>query len=248
MKDCNIDLSNPTEELAYWMGFLMADGCISIETGKLKKKRPRLYLNLTEEDKNHIYKFCNFLNISRNRVGIRKPIGRQKQNVYRLCLSISNNDVISFSKYGIVPRKTYNFCKPDVEKYLLPHYLRGWLDGDGYIKNTYPEVMRITGNKDAIKWYAEAIKTLGYNRNVSYYAKNKDVWGKIQIGGRINIAKIVDILQVKDNIKLDRKWENAIIWNELVKNGKIRKQYKGDPYESVETIIGQNVCTTCGNV
>ena len=48
-----------TEESAYWMGFLMADGNIYLPKGK---RNPRITLVLSEKDKEHIVKFKFFLN------------------------------------------------------------------------------------------------------------------------------------------------------------------------------------------
>jgi DNA-binding transcriptional regulator WhiA len=49
-----------TEESAYWLGFLMADG--SINTGKTGN--PRIALTLAERDREHLVKFRKFLNCS----------------------------------------------------------------------------------------------------------------------------------------------------------------------------------------
>ena len=50
-----------TEEKAYWLGFLYADGCI-VTRSKCKKVTPMsLELVLSSIDINHLYKFLNSL-------------------------------------------------------------------------------------------------------------------------------------------------------------------------------------------
>ena len=46
-----------TEEDAYWLGFITADGC-------LLKNRPCLQIKLAKQDENHLIKFCYYLGLN----------------------------------------------------------------------------------------------------------------------------------------------------------------------------------------
>lgn len=36
-------------------------------------------------------------------------------------------------KYGIVPQKTYSVEMPQLDEIMMPHLIRGMIDGDGWI-------------------------------------------------------------------------------------------------------------------
>ncbi len=109
-----------TEESEYWLGFLMADGCVSIDR---EGNRKRLLVQLKKEDESHLYKLKSFL-CSEHRI----------TNYRNECqLEIGNSKlVLSLLKYGIVPNKSPIAEAPDV---LLEsrHFWRGVVDGDGFV-------------------------------------------------------------------------------------------------------------------
>ena len=57
--DENYFESIDTEEKAYWLGFIAADGCI-VKSGDYNSYR--LYINLGNIDENHLQKFLNSIN------------------------------------------------------------------------------------------------------------------------------------------------------------------------------------------
>ena len=115
-----------TEEKAYWLGFLYADGNVYY---KEEKVTYRIELGLAEKDLNNIEKFKNFLNCT-NEIKY-----RESTKSYRLMIPSKKicNDLI---KLGCVPNKSLILTFPTEEQVpleLQKHFIRGYFDGDGSI-------------------------------------------------------------------------------------------------------------------
>lgn len=106
------------ELTAYWLGFFAADGCVT--------HRHNLALSLGTKDAAHVYAFRDALQ-SDHRVF--RPKGRQD----RTTIMINSPWLTAgLAKHGVGPRKSLTHEWPDfLSDELLPHYLRGYFDGDG---------------------------------------------------------------------------------------------------------------------
>lgn len=114
-----------TEEKAYWLGFLYADGSIY----KDLKGHYRFELGLQEKDVKHIEKFKSFIQ-SKHKIKY-----REKTKSYRISFNDSefSNNLI---KLGCIPKKSLILKFPteqQVSLNLIPHFIRGYFDGDGYL-------------------------------------------------------------------------------------------------------------------
>ena len=109
-----------TEHKAYWLGFLFADGCIF---------NNQLSIEIHEKDKELLEKFKEDLNLN-SKISI-----RHRKNTVICCIRMSSKHLCdTLSNYGIVQNKTKNTRHlPDVPTNLIPHFLRGLIDGDGWI-------------------------------------------------------------------------------------------------------------------
>ncbi len=127
----NID----TEEKAYWLGFIYADGSVDNRHKKLK-------VTLSDLDKNHLLKLQKFL-------GHDKPLYTYKEKTFNfnsdyMCkpqveLSVYSVELFnSLQTFGIIPNKTYNFCLDisSIPNNLHKHFWRGIIDGDGCLVAT----------------------------------------------------------------------------------------------------------------
>lgn len=109
-----------TEEKAYWLGFLSADGCLLANDSIVE-------LTLAEKDKDHVERFASF--ISRDlKVSYRKSTKSYRVSV---CNKEIKEDLIAL---GVTPQKslTLEFCSL-IPSHLMHHYIRGYMDGDGSI-------------------------------------------------------------------------------------------------------------------
>ena len=114
-----------TEEKAYWLGFLYADGYIG--------KNNEVELCLCERDKQHVMKFKECLK-SEHAVSRKIVLLNGKQfAAYRI--SIKDSELANgLIKHGCVNNKSDCIEMPQLNsKELYRHFVRGFVDGDGSI-------------------------------------------------------------------------------------------------------------------
>ena len=114
-----------TEEKAYWLRFLYADGNVS-------KSEDKIELSLAEVDLKHIQKFKEFMGIEN------KICYREQQKAYRISFRSQSCKQDLIDK-GCVPAKSLILKFPNEEqvpKELIRHFIRGYFDGDGWFTNT----------------------------------------------------------------------------------------------------------------
>lgn len=114
-----------TEEKAYWLGFIYADGNIS-HTGN------RFEMRLSMKDENHMKKFSIFIG---NENKYRSGICNGNKFVH---FSVRNKHLWNtLNSYGCTPRKSLTLEFPDERifksKDLIRHFIRGYFDGDGSV-------------------------------------------------------------------------------------------------------------------
>ena len=118
---------------AYWLGFLYADGCILVKE-KNNKKSYVLEVSLSEDDILHLEKFKMSL---KSNAPIKHKVIKNKYKASRI--NICNKKICEdLIKLGCVPKKSLILTFPteeQVPKKLIPHFIRGYLDGDGCIFN-----------------------------------------------------------------------------------------------------------------
>lgn len=118
-----------TEEDAYWLGFIYADGYISDE-GTFE-------LSLKHTDYNHLLKFADYCGFDRSKV-----VRKQKTNFpnsFRCRIGFATQQLqFNFNKHGIIPRKSLTLEFPKfLNKSLYSSFIRGYFDGDGCISLYY---------------------------------------------------------------------------------------------------------------
>lgn len=118
-----------TEEKAYWFGFIAADGCIT-------RNNSNLEIGLKSSDNGHLKKFL-------------KAIGGEDSMIrYKYCKAGINNKFYETARVtiaskemcndlianGLTSNKSSNLLFPtNIPKQLIQHYLRGYIDGDGWV-------------------------------------------------------------------------------------------------------------------
>ena len=137
----NID----TEEKAYWLGFLYADGCINrlYRNGKLVSMD--LEIGLAKEDETHLSKFLNSI---QSNVPIKSKtvsLNNRKYEAKRvtICCTKMCKDLC---EKGCTPQKSLTLKFPDkscVDNALLRHFIRGYFDGDGCVSISKKNVIQI---------------------------------------------------------------------------------------------------------
>lgn len=194
-----------TEDKAYWLGFLYADGHNSTYYGKYFITS----IELSEIDKLHLEKFKLALDSTN------KLLYREKQAKFKVTKTyktgISNRNVFNdLCKLGCVPRKSKILKFPTNEQvpdYLIRHFIRGYFDGDGSIHR------RTCG-----AWYAKFTSSYDFITGIKNHLDNLGIFfGKIDknkgcystcTGSRFHVKAVLDYMYNEATIYLDRKFEN----------------------------------------
>lgn len=190
-----------SREKFYWLGFIAADGAVVNNS---------LVIELKTDDKNHLQKFCNFLETDR-------PIIDRTNNSNSKCsrITIYSVNIINFLKqYNIVQNKSLSFFIPvkKIPNYYLMDFLRGLIDGDGCIRiNNHQQISLsfCSGNQNCCQ---QVCSLLGLDNKVSF---SSGVW-RFQVTGNIKAKKILDKLYENSSYKtrLDRKYN---VYRSLIK-------------------------------
>lgn len=196
----NID----TEEKAYFLGFLYADG---------GRSGNAVYLSLKEDDKHILDTFNNLLKTN-------KPLGHYVNNMnykyYRL--AIQNKKLVSsLETLGIVKSKTFKINFPTwLKDYLIKHFIRGYFDGDGCItitKTRNKALVSFTSNEMFIEQLKPIIESkVNINSLISlvYGVKKADPRIKrLVISGNKQIITFLKWLYEDSSIYLYRKYNKT---------------------------------------
>lgn len=187
----NID----SEEKAYWLGFLMADGCVF-------EKRNSIELSLKEEDLEHLKKFKRFMKSEHK---ISKKIKHGKYVGYRITITNKKikKDLINNE---CIPNKTKNMKFPNIEKNLYNHFIRGYFDGDGSIvKHSTAKIsLEILGHKEFLSEIANFFGVEGH-----VYSFNHSSISRFMIAGK-KANEIMKCLYKDSTIHLERKYNKYL--------------------------------------
>lgn len=223
----NVFDSIDTEEKAYWLGFIFADGNISSP----KKNGKSIYtfeLALQLQDINHLIKFNQFMQHEKNNV---------KTDSYRCRWSITNKHLWEIlNSYGCTPRKSLTLKFPDEsifkDKSLIRHFIRGYFDGDGCIshnnsKDDAPSVSLL--GTDEMLWPIQQKILNDYNPFYLNNPKNKTTL--VLSRATTKAVLFMYALYYKSNIYLDRKYQKFLHYKDC--------RFKAKALELLEEKIGE---------
>lgn len=126
-----------TEQRAYWLGVLYADGCVSKKSNSLR---------FSSIDKEWIEAYKKDLEYD-------GPIyieyhSKFNKDIYKVTIH-SDKLVNSLISYGCIERKSLVLKFPKLSESLIPHFIRGYFDGDGcvysgkYVRNRDCKTLRV---------------------------------------------------------------------------------------------------------
>lgn len=182
------DLTNP--DVQYWLGMLAADGSIC---------KNRIRLSLQEKDLGHIEKFKSF-------IGYDLKIGTTlKNNKYRGYHVHFRSKKVSDFLYnlGITPRKTFTI---DYKGPLTIDFLRGVIDGDGYIRKNRREISISSASLIFINQLHDFIEnTLEIECKIRN-PENNNVY-IAEVCGKAKVKKLIELLYTNAHTYLQRKYD-----------------------------------------
>lgn len=204
-----------TDDTAYWVGLLMADGNVH---------KNMVSLRLKESDIRHIEKFRTFMGGSQ-KITAHSSTSGGKTFVKHGYQFNSPTVVARLAELGITERKSFT-ATPPPELLDNRHFWRGMIDGNGSL-GIYPSPrsrtkeivnLELVGSRNVVDAFcAFASKYLDRPVNTHSY---KSIF-KMSLGGR-PAARLVALLYDDASTALDRK---------AAKAGEIKDWYKAQPPE-----------------
>lgn len=185
-----------TEEKAYWLGFLYADGCVHSDTKEI---------SVDTIDSEHLEKFKKAIKAYNHKIGVTQDARWKNANaLYHFAIKDKqlHQDLI---KWGCVPQKSLKIEKiPNIPRDYVSHFLRGYFDGDGslhYLKGTNNYRISFVGTKSFLM---DIQKELGTNVSLGTTGQAY----QLQISGRKQVNRILLYLynNSSENMRLDRKY------------------------------------------
>lgn len=199
-----------TEEKAYWLGFLYADGYVT--SGN------KIGLSLATSDRSHVEKF-------KVAISAESPIkDYETQTSYGLAkysrlLFTSKKMYDDLASHGLIERKTNTITFPtiSIKDELVSHFIRGYFDGDGSMsglkKETY--AIKICGTESILR-SIEKFFPIKNKERVLYERKEGQVVKSLDISGSKQVIDCINYLYNNATVYLDRKYlKTRLVLSEL---------------------------------
>ena len=203
IKNVNFFQDINTEEKAYWLGFIYADGCIL--KGKI------LDIGLSKKDSEHLQKLSDIFDVA---LYFYSPISSQTGKTYesvRLVIRSKKvyNDLVD---HGIEERKTYSKTTQIltyISTDLLHHFIRGYFDGDGYVgyqdNNKKHCKFNLLGTHDFMSKVQKIMENNISNLSKIAIVENSDILCSLNYGKHNNFKQIYKWLYIDAVVWLERK-------------------------------------------
>jgi intein/homing endonuclease len=224
-----------TEQKAYFLGFMYADGCISL----IKRKnssyvKPQVRISLTDEQIiKDFHNYFPFFNLQIFDFGKYKESWSKQFSLNKVNKQLFD-DLLN---HGMLERKSIdnydNLKLPSLNPELIPHFIRGLFDGDGSINISAkrPNLRRIeicSASKEFLLQIRNVLESL--NINCPIFRKKNNNPSPLYVLEWVNSK---DILLLKDFF-----YNNATIFLN-------RKKEKFDSFKIVDKKEKNPLCPEC---
>ena len=207
-----------TEDKAYWLGFIYADGYI------MNNQYSRsLGIALAEKDKEHLEKFKKCIKSNHIVHTYIQKTGFSANNKYSKLVIISPQIFEDSEKQGCVENKTLILQPPDIPKDYYKDFIRGYFDGDGCVtynntqNNGYNYKITIVGTDAILTFIKEWIEENKIAKiNKFFKRRPTDKVSNIDFGGNLQVKKFLDSIYNNATVYLDRKYKRYLDLCEIV--------------------------------
>ncbi len=204
-----------TEEKAYWLGFLAADGWINKNE---KTNSAVVGIELQYGDINHLRKFNksiggNYQITDRWKSCNISTMDKEKKNHTCVIRIFSTTMYNSLNSLGFMNDKSYSIKLPDLSHDLICHYIRGYFDGNGCltVTNKTFKISFITASEDLKNGLVNIIRNLNINiADYSYINKCGTTMYRPDIARISDKIKFLDYIYKDSTIYLDRKYKKYL--------------------------------------
>ena len=221
------------EHKAYWLGFIYADGSISTIN-----RSHSLTIELNKVDLIHLKKF-------RNDIKSNHPITTRSNRNNMCAIRVSSAETITnLKEYGCIENKTENGYLTEkifnMENDYKKAFLRGYLDGDGYIDKKRYRIIYTIKSETIAQQLQKMIKEIC---NITFKIRKEKSYYRLLIENKKDTLAFLNCIYKNATIFLNRKYEIYLTKqpSQAETPEKISAELSGelltDLYESTDTII-----------
>ena len=186
-----------SEEKAYWLGFIYADGYVTNSVFGVK---------LSDKDSDHLLKLKMALH-SEHKIGHYVGNTGYNNNTNYCSLTINNEHLVnSLIDNGVVYNKSKVLRFPNSEivpDELVHHFIRGYFDGDGSVYFTRYICISFEGTESFLLPLLNILSEISGTKAKLYNSKNGHK--SLKIGGSIQVKTIYDYMYKDATVFLGRK-------------------------------------------
>ena len=197
-----------TEDKAYWLGFWFADGNVRFEKSKATggTKGGTAEISLKSTDRDHLVKMLRCMDADENYPIQDREIKLSGKKYYACRVKLQSIDLCyGLNNQGCVPKKSLILKPPHIREYLIPHFVRGYFDGDGCVsfnEETKNSVVSVLGTPEVLEF-------IKYNTDISDIKITKDSRNSqaycLTAGSILNILIFYNYIYKNATVYLDRK-------------------------------------------
>lgn len=196
-----------TEHQAYWLGFIMADGTIC-KPGKTQTHNCRLQINISARDIELLEIFKHDIEALDIKIDTYIPKNTYSTNPMSKLVINSKQICLGLKQYGIDSNKTGNECIPNIPQWLMPHFIRGYFDGDGCVTYDNKPTISFTCANELFLYDLKAL----LQQEIGLLSKANPIPSGFQNGRKkhsfqISFGGIIDVLNFYNYI-----YKNATIY------------------------------------
>ncbi len=197
---------------AYWLGYLLADGCIGLR--KRDGEVRQCVLQASSKDKEHLEKLSRALGSDYQLYTPGNGVWHLAVPDYDLCLSLE--------KHGIIPAKSFVAAPPKLDPQLESHWVRGVIDGDGcfnrYWRDNRAKKLNGKGRPPTPGRYVFMLWVVGSSSVTEWFCKrfggSQSPKARVWQWG-LNDSRAMEVVRwayenSAPEIRLDRKYEAAV--------------------------------------
>lgn len=205
----NID----SQDKAYWLGFFYADGCVH-KSETCKSTSYEACIKLQASDDGHLRKFNKCIG---GNVDVQYETHKCSFNgveTYSASIRLFSKEIFEdLVSHGCVPAKSFTIRFPELREDLIPHFVRGYFDGDGcFCKDSNSRNVASVNFCSASEQFLQDMRTILYQHSIQSYItdeKGRNTF-RLYIRGMENCDKMLSFLYHDAITYLDRKYVKAI--------------------------------------
>jgi len=222
-----------TEEKAYWLGFIYADGFITNPNAKSSKKY-NVGILLKKDDIGHLEKFKQFLDAPQKITLGTSTIKGIDKTYYNARINIGSQKLHKkLQNWGITWNKSYD-AKPPEEMKTNRDFWRGVVDGDGYLgivndksRAKGRKRLHLCGTIDMVQGFKDFLVSNGIGTTYEVVSVRESMQYKMEVSSTM-AEKAVKLLYEGSTVYLERKYQRYL---EIIKENSNFETQK-EPYAS----------------